>query len=259
MRRITVLQVLNIVGVLGVIIVNYLAATLPINGVSTGQVSAEYTTYFTPAGFTFSIWSLIYLGLAGFAIYQAKGFPNPQKSGRQYITLRIGFLFFISCLANIAWIFAWHYYRIEIAAILMVLLLTLLIDINIRLKAVDLSKNSYWLVAVPFSLYLGWISVATIANVSVYLTYVEWGGFGIPEVTWAALLITIAGILGLFLIGRVPSVAGTLAVAWGLTGIYYKLSGAETAYYLQILIIVFVALILIGIARRIRNIRLSKA
>ncbi|MFY0652278.1 MAG: tryptophan-rich sensory protein [Cyclobacteriaceae bacterium] len=213
------LKVLNIILFIGVITVNTLANTLKINGHTTGSVSAQYANYFTPAGFTFSIWSLIYLSLMVFVVYQAFPFTNRN---RQPIAERLGFSFVINCVANMGWIFTWHYMQFELTLFFMLVLLGSLIAINLRIE-----KYS-WLVRVPFRIYLGWICVATIANFAVYFKYLNWSGFGLAETSWAILLVVIAGALGIWLIIKKSFVLCSITICWGLFGIFMNQYAAQS-------------------------------
>ncbi len=199
---------MNLMVLLGVIAVNALANILPINGVTTGEVSAQYDNYFTPAGFTFSIWSLIYLGLLIFTIYQfiSKSY-NPKS---------IGYYFVFNGLANMSWILAWHYGYFLMTVLIIMILLGTLIVINIRIQ------NSSYFVKFPFRTYLGWICVATIANTAVYLEYLEISILGINELYWAMILVITGGAIGLFLLFKKGWFAAAMAIAWGIWGIYRK-------------------------------------
>ncbi len=187
------LQIANGIAVVSVIVVNYLAASGLINGNTVGEISARHETYFTPAGYAFSIWSLIYLGLIAFAVFQGRSLFNKEKE--HDIVLQIGWWFVISCLANCLWIINWVYGYVGTSALIMILLLFSLIQIILRtdmeLHKVPLSKIAFvwW----PFSLYSGWITVALIANIAAWLTEISWQGFGLSEVTWAVFMIAVAG------------------------------------------------------------------
>lgn len=253
MKTTKILQIANLLGILGVITVNILANTLPINNVNTGQVSADYENLFTPAGFTFSIWSLIYLGLLVFGIYQVSGFQKPVKHLTNTIPASLGIIFLVNCLSNIFWIFAWHHYQLQLSLILMVFILTTLVDMNIRLSKINHSNVSYWTSYVPLGLYLGWICVATIANFAVYLTAIDWNGFGISEFNWALLLVLIAGVIALILLRKIRSYAAALAIAWGLAGIYFKLIQTDGNQFLQIVVLVVIAFTGISIGLNVRK------
>lgn len=226
------MKILNLIILLAVITVNALANILPINGVGTGEVSAQYDNYFTPAGFTFSIWSIIYLGLLLFTVYQfiSKSF-KPET---------ISYLFIMNGLANMGWIMAWHYGYFFATLILMVVLLITLVLINLRIN------ESGWQVKLPFQIYLGWICVATVANIAVYLKYINWSGFGMAEVTWGMLMVLIAGLIGVMLIFRVGWIAAALAIAWGIWGIYNKQLAMNRADTYQMVCLIVIGLMVLS-------------
>jgi len=226
------MKILNLIILLAVIAVNALANILPINGVGTGDVSAQYDNYFTPAGFTFGIWSLIYLGLLVFVVY--------QLISRSFKLETIGYLFVVNGLANIGWIMAWHYGHLFVTLLLMAVLLITLVFINLRVK------ESGWQVKLPFQIYLGWICVATVANIAVYLKYLDWSALGIAEVNWGMLLVTIAGVIGVVIIFRVGWLAAALAIAWGIWGIYNKQVAMNRAETYQMVCLIVIGIVVIG-------------
>lgn len=209
---------MNIVAFVAVLVMNILSNALPLNGRDAGEISDALPSFFTPAGYTFSIWSLIYLALLGFIVYQA--LPAQRENA---LIGKIGYAFVASSVANIAWLFAWHYGFYVLSVLIMVSLLVTLIVIYRRLEIGKpnpaLSTADKALVQFPFSLYLGWITVATIANAASVLNYVGWNGFGIAEPTWAVIMIGVAVVVaGLLLINRRNlSYAGVLV--WALFGI----------------------------------------
>ena len=219
-------QTLNVVGILGVITINILANTLPINNVTTGEVSANYSNLFTPAGFTFSIWSIIYLGLTGFLVYQTPGLFSKNFQDNNMIVGLLGITVFISCIANFTWIIAWHHEQFSLTLLLMSLLLLSLIDINRRIYRYstqhDVSKAFRWLVAVPFGIYLGWICVATTANMAVFLTAIEWNMAGLPEEFWTVLMILVSAIIAILLVVIWQNISAALSIIWGIVGIYFN-------------------------------------
>jgi translocator protein len=181
----------NLVFFVGVIIVNVLAVTLPLGGNSTGEISDKYKTYMTPAGYAFSIWSLIYLLLAGFVIYQFRSYTSSRDSVRA-----ISFWFILSCVFNMSWLFLWQYLYIELSLIAMVLMLISIIVIYQRTRQIaNPTSGEKWLIKLPFSIYLGWISVATIVNVSVVLEKNHWDGFGLSGITWAVIMLCVGTLL----------------------------------------------------------------
>src|SRR5688572_14672957 len=113
---------LNIIALFTTLLVNFLANLLPFNGLTTGEVSDLYPNLFTPEGVTFSIWSVIYLLLTGFVIYQWKVFvKNDTYTIRQYAQLSLWFIF--TCVLNAAWLITWHYLFTGLSVIIMILLL----------------------------------------------------------------------------------------------------------------------------------------
>ena len=176
---------------LGVILVNTLSVTLPIGGNSTSEISDMYKTYLTPAGYAFSIWSVIYLLLGGFVIY---GFRS--SSAAKHSVQTIGIWFIVSCICNMGWLILWHYLYIELSLAAMVLLLVSLIMIYRKTRNLDSpTSGQQWLVKLPFSIYLGWISVATIVNVSIVLQKNNWDGFGISDSVWAVIMLGVGTLL----------------------------------------------------------------
>jgi benzodiazapine receptor len=210
------LKFINIVALLAVIFVNFLANGLPINNQSTGEISAKYPVLFTPAGYVFSIWGLIYLLLIGFVIYQA--LPGQAKNTT---VLNTSYFFLLSSIFNILWIFAWHFDFIGLSLIIMLALLFTLIAIYLRVntRSNNLSFADKLFVKLPFSVYLGWISVATIANFSVFLYNINWNGWGIGDVTWTVIVILIGTILAIINILTRYDIAFTLVFVWAFVGI----------------------------------------
>lgn len=192
---------------------NYLANALPINGKTTGQLSAEYPNLFVPAGVTFSIWGVIYLMLLIFVVLQ---FFESHKPIVQFI----GLAFAISCLFNALWIVAWHYQYIALSLIIMLGLLVTLIVIGLRMQSVPMG-----LTKAAFGIYLGWICIATIANVTALLVSYNWGAWGISHQLWTITLITIGAIIVSFTIFKLNNPFIGLAVVWAFWGIVIKQSG----------------------------------
>ena len=221
-----------VLAVIAVIVINGLASALPLNGQTTGEISDRFQVYFVPAGYVFSIWGLIYLGLIAFAVYQAlPAGPfvlGPKDQGRDNPRLRsIGYLFALSCVANIAWIFLWHYEVFPLTLVAMLSLLLLLIAIYLRLGIgrAKVPAAEKWLVHVPFSIYLGWITVATIANVTSLLDYLNWGGWGISPEVWAVIML-VAGVAIASAVSLTRGdVAYMLVIIWAFVGIAVKHAG----------------------------------
>lgn len=202
----------NIVAFVAVVLVNGLAAGLPIAGQTPAEVSAKYPSLFTPAGFTFSIWGLIYLTLAVFIVYQAL----PAQRSNDTIA-RIGTWFKLNCLANVLWLFAWHYEFLVVSLILMFVILGTLVQI---FRSIDTSSNI--LIKLPFSLYTGWITVATIANVSILQTALDLNNVGLDAIQWTWVKLALAGAIGAIVISRTRNVIYVAVIAWAAFGIFSK-------------------------------------
>lgn len=212
----------NLVTLAAVLVLNTLATALPLGGRTTAEISDSFDLRFVPAGYVFAIWGLIYLGLIGFAVFQA--LPRQQANLAVRAT---GYWFALSNVANSVWIVAWHfgYFTVTVAA--MATLLASLMVIYRRLRALpEAGRAARWLVSFPFSLYLGWISVATIANVSAWLVHLGWDGRPLGPVAWAAIMAAVAGVLGAWLAYRWRDLVYAGVLVWALAGIVV----AQAAY-----------------------------
>jgi hypothetical protein len=242
---------LNMIFLIATIVVNGLANALPLNGLNTGEISDRFDVYFVPAGYVFSIWGVIYLGLILFAVYQL--LPSQRANPRLG---RIGYLFVLSCVANMAWLFLWHYEFFAWSLVAMVILLLSLIAIYLRLGVgrEEAPLGEKWLIRVPFSVYLGWITVATIANATSLLDYLGWNGWGINEETWFLIIILVAtGIASAVSLTR-GDVAYLLVILWAFIGIAVKQAGVplvETSTWIAIIIVGIMFLVGVVFRRRI--------
>jgi benzodiazapine receptor len=220
--RSNLLRIANIIAFILTIIVNSLAgSTTIIGGQNTAAISDANFTLITPAGYVFSIWGIIYTLLGIFVVYQAL----PSQKGKEYQS-KIGWLFVLSSLINIIWLFLWQYELLIFSVVLMFMLLATLIAIYLRL---DIGKTNSKLaekiaIQLPFSTYLGWITIASIANVATTLVSLNWDGFGIAPQTWASAIIVIALLLASIVIIKRRDIAYSLVIAWAFIGI----SAAQT-------------------------------
>ena len=214
------LQIANGIALIVTIIINYLSNTGIFNGNTMATISASYQNHFTPAGYAFSIWGLIYIGLLAFVIYQGRSlFKNiPEEDNSM---LQIGWWFVVSCIANCLWIIAWLYDYIGLSVVIMLVLLMALIKIiiNTRMELEDAPFKKIAFVWWPFCLYSGWITVALIANIAAWLTKVHWDGFGISEITWTMIMIVVAGAVNLLMTWKRNMREYALVGAWALIAI----------------------------------------
>lgn len=240
-------RILPIIALSAVLVVNFLANYLPIGGKRTGEVSEMHPTLFTPAGFTFSIWGVIYLFLIFYVVYQAF-----NRNKERHLFDGINKYFLINCLSNTAWIFAWHYEFITLSLVLIVVTLTSLIGIYRHTMSAELQGvKDRLFVKIPFSLYLGWITVATLANLTIEQTVMGMDDWLVTEIVWTFIKLALAGAIGAVMIIRYRDLIFGMVVAWAAFGIVNKqvdtpqIMGAAAA----VMILVLVTLIIESIKR----------
>jgi hypothetical protein len=207
------MKYINLLAFVFMIIINYLANALPLNGKTTGQLSDQYPNLFTPAGITFSIWGVIYLLLLVFIVIQL--WETQQK-----LVSSLGWAFVISALLNGLWIVAWHYDRTGLSVLIMLGLQASLIFINKQLAGMPFSISK-----LAFGIYLGWICIATIANITALLVSVNWGGWGIQPQVWTIALIATGAVITMATMYRLRNPWLALAVIWAFAGIIIKRQG----------------------------------
>ncbi len=217
-------QVVNIVTLAITLTVNTLANTLPLNGQTTGEVSDKFPVRFVPAGYVFSIWGVIYLGLIGFVLYQAL----PAQRGNERIQ-RLWPWFAVSNLVNAIWLFCWHYEQFVLTEVFMLMLLACLVRIYTHLDRDRRESRGAqrWLVDLPFSIYLGWITVATIANTQDLLYSLGWNGSGISGEAWAVALLVVATAIGAAIAVPRGDWAYASVLLWAFIGIGVKQSDSS--------------------------------
>ena len=204
------IRFLNLLFFAAMIVMNYLANALPLNGKTTGKLSDSFPNLFVPAGITFSIWGIIYLLLLAWCIIQF-------RASNQVIALKIGWVFGISCILNALWIVSWHYGRLPLSLIVMAGMLLSLIYINVVIKNLPLG-----LIKASFGVYLGWICIATIANAVTLLVHYNWQGFGLSEETWTIIMISAGALITIVSILDLKNPFIGLAVIWAFSGIILK-------------------------------------
>lgn len=222
---------------------NGAANALPLNGRRTGDVSDAYPSLFTPAGVTFSVWGVIYLLLGGHVLYQLGLFRDrPDTAADTALLNRVGLLFSLSSVINTAWIFTWHYDLIPLSAVLLVAILICLALIVTTVGKAHPTGRRRWFIGVPFSVYFGWSTVAVVANITVLLVYWRWDGFGIPESTWAAIMILVAMAIGTVTMVRNRDVAYGLVLIWAYLGILLRQTSDLASRYPAVIAAVAVSL-----------------
>lgn len=238
--RPTLLNLSNIAAFVLMVIVNGLAgSTTLIGGQVTADVSDANFTLITPAGYVFAIWGIIYLLLAVFVIYQLL----PSQQTRAFHK-QVGWLFVLSSILNVVWLFAWQYEQLPLSVLIMFLLLGSLIAIYLRLNVgkTKVSMAERLAVHVPFSTYLGWITIATIANVAGMLVSIDWDGFGIAPETWAIIIIVIALVISVLVAVTRRDIAYSLVIIWAFIGI-----AAEQSSYQDIVTLTWVSAAVVAV------------
>ena len=238
------LKILATLGFVGVVVVNYLANALPIGGITTGEASDAFANLFTPAGITFSIWGLIYLLLAVYVVYQFGVFG---KKINEDLIAKVNVYFIITSIANISWIFAWHHRVIWLSVLLMLALLVSLIKIADILRKKSFTNVEKFCVRLPFSIYFGWITVATIANISVFLVSLSWNGFGLSDQVWTVIVLLVGVGIGIWRMLKDRNIAYGLVIVWAYLGILLKHLSADgwVGQYTSVIVTVIVCLALL--------------
>ncbi|ARF18881.1 TspO/MBR family protein [Sporosarcina ureae] len=198
---------------------NALANILPLNGQTTGEISDKYGNLFAPAGFTFSIWSLIYFLLLLHVIYQLGLF---QKKKNPKLLSQVGIWLCISSVLNASWIVLWHYEYLLLSVIVMLFMLLTLIRINILIFNASLTRREAFFIKLPFSIYFGWITIATIANITAFLVSIDWDGLGLSDVKWTMIILFFGAAIGILTTIRRLDIAYALVLIWAYYGIYSK-------------------------------------
>ena len=231
------------------ILMNALANIIPINGQETGEISDAYENLFAPAGLTFAIWGVIYLLLLGFTVYQLTYYKSKNEANKK-LFIKIGVLFSISSLANAIWIVMWHYENFFISLVLMIVILISLIMINLMLRNKQFKPLDKVLIRLPFTVYLGWITVATIANVTTYLVSIGWDSEPLSEVLWTIIIIIVGALIGSISMIFYKSTSYGAVILWAYLGITIKHISVDgfDGEYIAIMIAIFASMVLLIIA-----------
>lgn len=250
MKKLTARQIVTIFITILTIVLNVLANALPFNGQGTGEISDRFTILFVPAGYVFSIWFLIYVGMVFFTVYQAK----PEQADNPLLN-RIAPAYWVANLANVVWLFFWHWelFPLTLVAMLIILVALIYLYLQFRRSEKPLTRAEKRNVKLPFSVYLGWISVATIANVTQLLYFIGWDGFGLAPEVWTVIMLLVATVVGLLMLLRELDIAYALVLVWSFAGIALKqaayVSVARTAWFGSGLLVIMIALTAIRMNR----------
>lgn len=255
MNRDVIRQFSNIVALVATLIVNYLsnAPARPLNGKTPAEISNALPNLFVPANYVFSVWGVIYFFLIAFVVYQA--LPSQRTNP---LLRKIGYNFVVSCIANITWIFLFHYdqYGLSVLAMLTLLVTLIMIYTRIGVGVTPVKAAERWWIHTPFSVYLGWITVATVANISFWLTSIDWNGFGLPDAVWAMLMLVVASAVAMLVIVQRRDVAYSAVIIWALVGIFNNPQIAESD--VKTTAIVMAAVVAVTLAARLFAGRLQR-
>lgn len=235
---------------------NGLANALPLNGVTTGVLSDEIPNLFVPAGLTFAVWGLIYALLLGYATAVLSAAFGKEASPRW--AAADGWIFSLNAILNAAWIVAWHWRMVGLSLAIMLGVLGTLIVLMERIHRADMikpliasnglkaariggSELREFFLRVPILVYLGWICVATIANVTAFLVTIGWDGFGLPPSAWTVVMIAAGAVVALLLALARGAVSSALVVVWAYAGIVLKRSATDPEATMAIIVAATVA------------------
>lgn len=244
------LSIFVLISFIMMIAVNVLANVLPLNNLTTGQISDKYNHLFAPASLTFLIWIIIYLLLAKYCIYQFQ-FNSRRPDNNDRVVRKVNTYFVIANIVNSLWIVSWHYEKLLGTMILMLILLILLISIRINIThRSNLSKSERLSIELPFSIYFAWITVASIANVSTYLVFNQWDRFGYSESLMTVIVLVIGLVIAIVTIMFFKDIAYGLVIIWAYSGILYKHLNSDmlNKAYMDIVITLIVCLVVLGLS-----------
>ena len=245
------LQIANGFFLVFTIIFNYLSNTGIFNGKTIANVSDQYHNFFTPAGYAFSIWGLIYLLLIGFVLYTGKSLFKAENNDADSFVEKIGWWFIISCIANCAWIVTWLYGFTGASVIVLLISFIALLKILLVALNYNASATQKWFINIPFQIYTGWVSVALIAAAAAWLTKIEWQGFGITAVNWTIILISIATIIHLYMTWQKNAPVFALVASWALVAI--AIANKEASHQIYLVALIAASLIFISSCIKIIN------
>jgi hypothetical protein len=241
-------QVMTLAAILGSIAINTLSNKFPLNGVNIGTLSNTLfsSVQILPANYAFAIWGLIYIGLIAFGIYQLQ--PAQRRSPR---LRRCGYLLVLACLAQCAWIYLFLARLFPLSTIAMLGILVPLIVMYQRLGIGQqhVSRQMRWLVDIPISVYLGWISVATIVNVAIALYSLNWNGWGMASPVWTVMLMAVSATIAAFMLIQRRDRAYALVIVWALIAIAIRQVNTPLIAGAGVLLAIALTLLGLGIRR----------
>lgn len=225
-----------------------------VNGMAVGEVSDAFfgDVLIIPAGFAFSIWGLIYFGILALAVAQA--WPG-HGDNPHFEEARIPLIANMIC--NFGWIVFWQSLVFPVATAILVLQFATAVWLYYAMGIPSrpaFSKVETW-IRPAMSLYLGWLTVATVVGVAVLLNYWEWGAFGLSMGAWVSIMLVIVAAVGFALTLWWDDPVYTLALVWGLIGVALRPDQAGVVMVTAVVAVLFLALVIgiqvwVGIRKR---------
>jgi hypothetical protein len=246
-----VLKLFVLFSFLATIVVNALSNVLPIGGNTTQEVANKYPVYFFPAAYVFAIWGLIYLGLTAFIIFYF------IRSGKYKALYRkIAPWFILSCIANSVWLVLWHTENLFLSVLVILVLLVSLIKIYFEIdkQKANLTSISSLTIKAPFSIYLAWSCVATIANIAGFLFSSGWqnGGLGISAISWTVIMLIVATVLTSYFVLIKKDIAFGFVIIWAFVGIFVRYPQVyELSVSVMILVGIIIGMIIASVYKKI--------
>jgi len=247
-----------LLALIAMLTVNALSSILPINGVTPKEVSDRYPNLFVPAPLTFAIWGVIYILVIAYTLYQFGLFRRKDEAVNEKLLTRTGIVFILSCVLNLSWVIAWHYGLLVVSFGLLVLFLLTMITMRMIIHAQEpLSTKEKWLVRLPFSVYFGWVTIATIAGATALLVGSGFGGLGISEAAWTMIILLVGAAIGIATALRFRDIPYLLVFIWAYGNIlsnHLSPTGFAGMYgnvitTLIVLLVAFVAVIVLLIVK----------
>lgn len=223
-----------LLALLAMLTVNALSSILPLNHVTPKEVSDRYPNLFVPAPLTFAIWGVIYILVIAYTLYQFGLFRRKGEAVNATLLTRTGIVFIVSSVLNLSWVLAWHYGLLAVSFGILVLFLLTMIDMRLIIHAQEpLPTKEKWFVRLPFSVYFGWVTIATIAGATALFVGYGFGGLGVSEAGWTIIILLVGAIIGIVTALRFRDIPYLLVFVWAYANIlsnHLSPSGLAGAY-----------------------------
>jgi translocator protein len=254
-KRTRTLIFLNIIAFFAMLTLNYLSNSLPLNGKNPGQLSDQWPNFFVPAGQTFAIWGVIYTLLIIWVVSQVIALFRDKSKEIIFPNInQIGYLFLLTCVFNMAWLFAWHWEQLILSLVFMISLFVSLFLLNEKIRSGRQKLNSQQKFShATFLIYQGWISIALIANVTAILVNYQWSGWGIAPQMWATIMIVIGTGIASFMVFSRNQIFHGLVVIWALYGIYIKKNALNDAETVKMTAVICMFALAIAVSLRVKR------